>query len=148
VVFGTTVSGRPAELPGAETMVGMFINTVPTRVTVDAGQALGPWLRDLQARQTGSRRFDFVSLPQLRSWSDLPAGTGLFDSVVVFENYPVDASAAAAHGIEVREGRGTEATSFPLGLSAHLHERLRLSLSYDPALFDAATVSAWSPTCR
>jgi len=86
VVFGTTVSGRPAELPGVESMIGMFINTVPTRVEVQQGRDVVSWLRGLQAEQVESRRFDFVSLAQLRAWSDLPGGTNLFDSIVVFEN--------------------------------------------------------------
>src|SRR5438045_8130885 len=62
VVFGTTVSGRPAELPGVESMVGMFINTVPTRVQVHSGQSAASWLRALQDAESDSRRFDFVSL--------------------------------------------------------------------------------------
>src|SRR6185295_5695742 len=60
VVFGSTVSGRPAELAGVESMVGLFINTVPTRVRVEPGRAVRSWLADLQAAQAQSRRFDFV----------------------------------------------------------------------------------------
>ncbi|MBA2322789.1 MAG: non-ribosomal peptide synthetase, partial [Pseudonocardiales bacterium] len=81
VVFGTIVSGRPAELVGVESMVGMFINTVPTRVRLDGGQDVLSWLRELQAQQSESRGFDFVSLALLQAWSDLPAGLNLFDSV-------------------------------------------------------------------
>ncbi|MGH4003137.1 MAG: amino acid adenylation domain-containing protein, partial [Pseudonocardiaceae bacterium] len=62
VVFGTTVSGRPAELPGVEEMIGMFINTVPTRIMVEEGRDAVSWLRGLQAKQVEARRFDFVSL--------------------------------------------------------------------------------------
>ncbi|SDO60984.1 non-ribosomal peptide synthetase [Lentzea jiangxiensis] len=140
VVFGTTVSGRPAELPGIGSMVGMFINTVPTRVRVDLGAPVLPWLRDLQAAQTESRRFDFVSLADLRSWSDVPAGSSLFDSAVVFENYPVDELLDDSQGVRVLEVEGADTTSFPLALSANLGDRLRLELDYDPRLFDAATV--------
>ncbi|MGH3933712.1 MAG: condensation domain-containing protein, partial [Pseudonocardiaceae bacterium] len=89
VVFGTTVSGRPAELPGVEEMIGMFINTVPTRVDIQHGQDVVSWLRGLQDEQVESRRFDFVSLGRLQTWSQLSPGTNLFDSVVVFENYPI-----------------------------------------------------------
>ncbi|MGH3755824.1 MAG: amino acid adenylation domain-containing protein, partial [Pseudonocardiaceae bacterium] len=80
VVFGTTVSGRPAELAGVESMVGMFINTVPTRVRLDGGREVVSWLRELQAAEVESRRFDFVSLAQVQAWSELPAGASLFDS--------------------------------------------------------------------
>ncbi|MGH3889309.1 MAG: amino acid adenylation domain-containing protein, partial [Pseudonocardiaceae bacterium] len=84
VLFGTTVSGRPAELVGVESMVGMFINTVPTRVRVDGVQGVLSWLRELQAQQAQSRPFDFVSLALLQACSDLPAGVNLFDSMIVF----------------------------------------------------------------
>jgi amino acid adenylation domain-containing protein/non-ribosomal peptide synthase protein (TIGR01720 family) len=138
VVFGTTVSGRPAELPGVESMVGMFINTVPTRVRIDGARDVASWLRELQAAQTDSRRFDFVSLAQLHSWSDLSAGASLFDSMVVFENYPITASAAAGMP-QVLDVGGAETTNFPLSLSAYLEDRLCFELAFDPSLFDAAT---------
>jgi amino acid adenylation domain-containing protein/non-ribosomal peptide synthase protein (TIGR01720 family) len=141
VVFGTTVSGRPAELTGVESMIGMFINTVPTRVRVDGARPLVPWLRELQIQQSESRRYDFLSLATLRGLSDLPDhGGNLFDSAVVFENYPIDAAATAGDAVpRVREVRGIDTTSFPLALSAHLDERIFLDLDYDPALFERAT---------
>ncbi|WP_225825822.1 non-ribosomal peptide synthase/polyketide synthase [Streptomyces naphthomycinicus] len=138
VVFGTTVSGRPAELPGVEGMIGMFINTVPTRVRVPSGPVL-PWLRGLQERQLDARRFDFLALPRIQAVSDVPAGEALFDSMVVFENYPVDESATARTGVRVEEVRADDATTFPWCLRAHLAERLGFDLAYDPDLFDAAT---------
>ncbi|WP_030677332.1 non-ribosomal peptide synthase/polyketide synthase [Streptomyces sp. NRRL B-1347] len=140
VVFGTTVSGRPAELPGVDSMVGMFINTVPTRVRVPAGGVL-PWLRDLQERQSDARRFDFLALPRIQALTDVPPGEALFDSMVVFENYPVDESAAARTGVRVEEVRADDATTFPLCLRAHLAEGLGFDLAYDAALFDRATVA-------
>ncbi|QCX81895.1 Linear gramicidin synthase subunit B [Streptomyces sp. YIM 121038] len=139
VVFGTTVSGRPAELPGVDSMVGMFINTVPTRVRVPGGGVL-PWLRDLQERQSDARRFDFLALPRIQALSELPSGEALFDSMVVFENYPVDEQAAARTGVRVEEVRADDATTFPLCLRAHLAEGLGFDLAYDTALFDRATV--------
>ncbi|ANN17190.1 non-ribosomal peptide synthetase [Amycolatopsis orientalis] len=138
VLFGTTVSGRPAELPGVESMIGMFINTVPTRMRVRSGQTVADWLRGAQAEQADSRRFDFLSLAQLQALTDVTAGTRMFDSVVVFENYPID-DAAGDDGVVVRDVDSLDTTSFPLNLTAYLHERLGLELSYDPRLFDAAT---------
>ncbi|WP_112267764.1 non-ribosomal peptide synthase/polyketide synthase [Lentzea terrae] len=138
VLFGTTVSGRPAELTGVESMVGMFINTVPTRVRVDDTQQVVQWLRDLQAQQADSRRFEAVSLAELRTWSDLAAGNSLFDSSVVFENYPFDDTSTA--GIRVTDVQAVDTTSFPLSVRAHLDDRLHVALSYDPRLFDADTV--------
>ncbi|WP_410592315.1 non-ribosomal peptide synthase/polyketide synthase [Amycolatopsis sp. lyj-23] len=141
VVFGTTVSGRPADLAGVETMIGLFINTIPTRVRVDGGQPVARWLGQLQTAQSEARDHDFVSLARLRPLSDVPAGQNLFDSMVVFENYPISepATAGAPRVVEVASA---DATNFPLCLRASLDDGLALDLAYDPALFDAATVTA------
>ncbi|MBP2473359.1 amino acid adenylation domain-containing protein/non-ribosomal peptide synthase protein (TIGR01720 family) [Crossiella equi] len=137
VVFGTTVSGRPAELTGVETMVGLFINTIPTRIRVRSGQTLLPWLRGVQEEQAESRRFDFASLAQLQGWLDLPGGTGLFDSIVVFENYPFD---PAGLGLTLLSSQDEEPTNYPLTVVVSPGEQLGFRLDYDPALFDEATV--------
>ncbi|MER7843975.1 non-ribosomal peptide synthase/polyketide synthase [Kitasatospora sp. NPDC096077] len=135
VVFGTTVSGRPAELPGVEAMIGLFINTVPTRVRLSPGGVL-PWLRELQDRQSEARRFDHLALPRIQALGELPSGEPLFDSMLVFENYPVDESAADRTGVRVVEVRADDATTYPWCLRAHLGDRLGFDLAYDPALFD------------
>ncbi|WP_079086127.1 non-ribosomal peptide synthetase, partial [Streptomyces silvensis] len=140
VVFGTTVSGRPAELPGVESMVGMFINTVPTRVRMPAG-SVSSWLRGLQEEQSDARRHDFTALSRIQALSGVPAGQSLFDSMVVFENYPVDESATARTGVGVAEVRADDATTFPLCLRAHVSDRLGFDLAYDAALFDRDTVA-------
>jgi amino acid adenylation domain-containing protein/non-ribosomal peptide synthase protein (TIGR01720 family) len=145
VVFGSTVSGRPAELPGVESMVGMFINTVPTRIAVDPLRAAEPWLRAIQSAQSESRAHDFLALPRVQSHADLAPGTALFDSVVVFENYPFE-DASSADGLRVTEVGTVDTTNLPLTLSVHLDDRVHFELAYDPALLDGATVrrvSGW-----
>ncbi|MEU2057650.1 non-ribosomal peptide synthetase [Streptomyces bungoensis] len=140
VVFGTTVSGRPAELPGVTSMVGLFINTVPTRLRIDGGRPLLQWLREVQAAQSEARGHDFVSLAQVQAWSEVPGGTNLFDSIVVFENYPFDAGALARHGLAVEQERDLEPTNYPLSVVVAPGDDVTVSLDYDPAAFDAATV--------
>ncbi|MEV6827024.1 non-ribosomal peptide synthase/polyketide synthase [Amycolatopsis sp. NPDC051102] len=137
VVFGTTVSGRPADLPGVESMVGLFINTLPAPVSVHDGLTVSAWLRDLQAAQARSRRFDFVSLAQLQGWA---GGSTLFDSILVFENYPFDADAVAAHGIGLHEEGDLQPTNYPLSVVVTPGERLTVSFDHDPDLFDRATI--------
>ncbi|HEX2300339.1 MAG TPA: amino acid adenylation domain-containing protein, partial [Pseudonocardiaceae bacterium] len=139
VIFGTTVSGRPAELGGVESMVGMFINTLPTRVRVCDTDETADWLRRLQVEQSESRRFDFVSLAQLQSWSDLPSGSNLFDSIVAFENYPVGEETFDG-APSVREVDSLDTTNFPLSVVTHFDEQLHVEFAYDPRLFDTATV--------
>ncbi|MDX3187036.1 non-ribosomal peptide synthase/polyketide synthase [Streptomyces sp. MN03-5084-2B] len=137
VVFGTTVSGRPADLPGVEAMAGLFINTLPAPVAVRDGLVVADWLRDLQAAQARSRRFDFVSLAQLQTWA---GGTTLFDSILVFENYPFDPDAVAEHGIGLHEDGELQPTNYPLSVVVTPGERLSVSFDHDPDLFDRATV--------
>ncbi|MEU4743082.1 amino acid adenylation domain-containing protein [Actinosynnema sp. NPDC023658] len=132
VVFGTTVSGRPAELAGVESVIGMLINTVPTRAVVDGTAEVGAWLRELQAAQSESRRFEHTSLAEIQSWT----GTKLFDSVVVFENYPFERDSAGPRVVEID---AVDNTTLPLTLSASVTDRLNLDLAYDPELFDAST---------
>ncbi|MDQ7808842.1 amino acid adenylation domain-containing protein [Amycolatopsis sp. A133] len=146
VCFGAVVSGRPAELPGVDAIVGMFVNTVPVRVTVAEGEDRPGWFRRLQADQAEARRFGHVSLAALRRWSGLPARTSLFDSIVVFENYPFDRDSLAERGLHVAELTAVEITNYPLALVAHGSARddepLTLQLGYDPALFDPGTAEA------
>ncbi|MDG9701520.1 non-ribosomal peptide synthetase [Streptomyces sp. DH37] len=148
VVFGTTVSGRPAELPGVESMVGLFINTLPTRARIDGRRGLLEWLRELQAAQSESRRHEFVSLAQLQTWSEVPGGTNLFDSIVVFENYPFDGGALARLGLAIEQERDLEPTNYPLSVVVAPGETLSVNLDYDPAAFDAATVEGLGASLR
>jgi amino acid adenylation domain-containing protein/non-ribosomal peptide synthase protein (TIGR01720 family) len=140
VCFGATVSGRPADLPGADQIAGIFINTLPVRVEVDDVAGVVPWLLEVQSAQADARRFDCVSLAQLQAWSDVPGGVNLFDSIVVFENYPINDEAAATHGLRLRELNAIETTNYPLSLVVFPNQRVAMGLGYDPALFDAMTV--------
>ncbi|MGH3857181.1 MAG: condensation domain-containing protein, partial [Pseudonocardiaceae bacterium] len=140
VCFGATMSGRPAELPGADDITGIFINTLPVRVAVPNSAGVVEWLQELQTAQAESRRFGFVSLAQLQTWSELPRGEQLFDSVVVFENYPINDEAAAAHGLHVRDLQGVETTNYPLIIAVTPGPRLSVELGYDPALFNLTTI--------
>lgn len=88
VVFGIAVSGRPADLPGVESMVGLFINTLPLRVSVPADRPLGAWLADVLRRQSEARSYEHAPLPQIHRWSGFSGPTALFESAVAFESYP------------------------------------------------------------
>ncbi|MEU4626608.1 amino acid adenylation domain-containing protein [Actinoplanes sp. NPDC023801] len=139
VCFGATVSGRPPTLAGADAMTGMFINTLPVRADVDGTADTVRWLQDLQSAQTEARQYEHTPLTRLRGFSDLPPDAALFDSIVVFENYPIDDAAAVAHGLRLRDLDAVETTSLPLSLMAYPGEQLSLVLCYDPDCFDEAT---------
>ncbi|MGH3768373.1 MAG: amino acid adenylation domain-containing protein, partial [Pseudonocardiaceae bacterium] len=142
VCFGVTMSGRPAELPGVEEITGIFINTLPLRVVVPHCAGMVEWLAEVQSAQAESRRFEYLPLPQLQAWSEVPGGVRLFDSIVVFENYPINNEAAAAHGLTLRDIETVETTNYPLAMVVSPGRRLSFGLGYDPAVFDRATIEA------
>ncbi|AUS79782.1 non-ribosomal peptide synthetase [Actinoalloteichus sp. AHMU CJ021] len=136
VVFGATVSCRPAEVVGPQEMVGLFINTLPVRVVCDPGVRVGEWVSGVQARQVEARQFDYVPLTGIES--ELPAGVGLFQSLVVFENYPVQ-EAGSASGVRVSGVEAVEATNYPVTVTVYARDRVEAWLSYDPELFTEDT---------
>ncbi|MFG1882370.1 amino acid adenylation domain-containing protein [Micromonospora sp. NPDC049102] len=88
VVVGVTVAGRPDDLPGADSIVGLLINTVPLRVRFDPDAPFAETLRAVQAQQVASREYEHQSLTDITRTSDLSPGTPLFHSIVVFQNHP------------------------------------------------------------
>ncbi|SFX99357.1 non-ribosomal peptide synthetase, partial [Pseudomonas sp. NFACC36] len=141
VVFGVTVAGRPADLTGVAEMIGLFINTLPLRVSVDPDAALGNWLQALQGLNVNMRDFEHTPLTEIQGWSDFPRGETLFDSILVFENAPIDE--------QILEG-GFQFSLEGMDHSVHTHygltvvilpgEQLGIRVSYDRERFDAATV--------
>ncbi|MBV9772554.1 MAG: amino acid adenylation domain-containing protein, partial [Gemmatimonadetes bacterium] len=132
VVFGATVSGRPAELPGADEMVGLFINTLPVRVLLPPQAEVGSWLAELQERQARAREHEYTSLVQVQRWSEVPRGQALFESIVVFENFPVErAGAEDEDELRVRRALSVEQPNYPLTLIVTPGPRFHLSLHYD-----------------
>ena len=141
VVFGVTVAGRPAELAGVEHMVGLFINTLPLRMALPPQLPLSDLLRQTQERQSRLMAHQHLGLSEIQQ----AAGLGeLFDTLMVFENYPVDRAGLAAQSNGLRLGRvaGHDATHYPLALIVRPGEELQLRLDYRPDLFDAASVEA------
>ncbi|NJR55458.1 MAG: hypothetical protein HC768_13355 [Acaryochloris sp. CRU_2_0] len=101
VLFGTTVSGRTPELVGIENMIGLFINTLPVRIQVTDETPLLNWLSHLQTRQVEREQYTATSLVDLQGWSEVPRHLPLFESLLVFENYPVDQSLQSQHPQEL-----------------------------------------------
>ena len=137
VVFGATVSGRPAELPGVDSAVGLFINTLPLRVRLRPATPLLDLLRAVQESQSALVAHGYLGLAEIQALTGLPE---LFDTLVAFENYPVDrlateASAEAA-GLQLLEVEGRDATHYPLALIAVPGPRLRLQFLYQCDVLD------------
>ncbi|MEV2250525.1 non-ribosomal peptide synthase/polyketide synthase [Streptomyces sp. NPDC050147] len=139
VVFGTTVAGRPAELPGMETMLGLFINTVPVRVRIEAMQSVAQLLTELQAEQSGLLDHQYLGLTEIQRL----AGTGAsFDTLLAFENFPGDPDVPSSLESVVVTGTGMrESTNFALALGVDPSD-LNLRLDYRPDLFGEDTAQA------
>jgi amino acid adenylation domain-containing protein/non-ribosomal peptide synthase protein (TIGR01720 family) len=138
VCFGATVSGRPAELAGVETMVGLFINTVPVRVVAGHDEPVTRMLTRLQGRQAELMAHQHLGLADIQRAAGMEE---LFDTLTVFENYPLDPGAlrTAGTGLEVTGVGGTDATHYPLTLVISGGERIELRLDYQTHVFDRGT---------
>jgi len=131
VVFGATCAGRPPSIPGAEAMVGLFINTLPVRVRVPEDIEVILWLQQLQGDRATASAYEYSSLMDVQTWSELPAGQSLFDCLLVVENYPVDADMLAGQSaLSLTDVRFIEWTHFPLTLLVSTGERLSLTAKY------------------
>ncbi|MGO3669777.1 MAG: amino acid adenylation domain-containing protein [Vreelandella alkaliphila] len=140
ICFGATVAGRPAELAAAEQLIGPFINTLPVIVSLDPSLRVDEWLRQLQEQNLVSREHEHTPLYEIQRWAG-QGGQALFDSLVVFENYPVD---AALHqnlpgGLTFGEVDNREQTNYPVTLVVFHKEALELCCGYSRShLNDAA----------
>jgi amino acid adenylation domain-containing protein/non-ribosomal peptide synthase protein (TIGR01720 family) len=142
VVFGSTVSGRSAAVPGIDRMVGLFINTLPVRAKIAPEQTTLAWLSRLQEEQSVLREHEHSPLVDVQGYSAVPRGTPLFESLVVFENYPVEESAKrGARGFSVTEPRFIERPPYPLTVIAVFRSTLFFRIGFDLARFDEATIA-------
>lgn len=140
-LFGVTVAGRPAGLEGVEEMVGLFINSLPLPVQVRPEAPLLDWLQDLQARNIEMRQFEYAPLGQIQQWSEAPRGQPLFDTLLVFENVPVDPSLrGGALALNILGYESRTHTNYPLTVVLIPEKALHLQLTYDRSRFDAAAV--------
>jgi amino acid adenylation domain-containing protein len=142
VVFGATVSGRPTELVGVDSMVGLFINTLPVRVPIEADMSLLAWLQQLQIQQVKINQYAYSSLVDIQGWSDVPRGIPLFESIMVFENYPVDESVQNPDiNIKLIDFKAVEKTNYPLTVLVSPGSTLSLTMLYDGMRFENLTIT-------
>jgi amino acid adenylation domain-containing protein len=139
VVFGTVVSGRPGDLAGVESMVGLFINTLPVRIRISPEARLLSWLQEIQAQQVEAREHQYNSLVQIQGWSGVPRGSQLFDSILVVENYKGAGSAERGPRREVSIRR-YEGVNY-LTVIAIPGPELVLKVLYDSKRFGATTIT-------
>ncbi|WP_207266386.1 non-ribosomal peptide synthetase [Pseudomonas sp. GW101-3H06] len=150
VVFGATVAGRSAPLPGIEEQLGLFINTLPLVCAIKPDQTVSQWLGELQGLNLAMREFEHVPLYDIQGWARQQASgqqsSALFDSLLVFENFPVAEALkqGAPAGLSFGNLHNHERTHYPLTLGIELGEGLGLEFSYDAARFSAGQIAQLS----
>ncbi|NWE23758.1 non-ribosomal peptide synthetase, partial [Pseudomonas sp. P7548] len=141
VAFGATVAGRPTELRGIEQQVGLFINTLPVVATPDAQLPVSQWLQQVQAQNVRLREQEHTPLFEIQRWAAL-GGEALFDSILVFENYPVSEALeqSAPSGLRFGAVQSLEQTHYPLTVLLAIGDTLGLEFNYDRHSFSAAHI--------
>nr|WP_256581894.1 non-ribosomal peptide synthetase [Pseudomonas sp. S09G 359] len=131
VCFGATVAGRPASLPQADQILGLFINTLPIVQTPQPQQPLTEWLAQLQAFNLDARDYEHASLAEIQRWAG-QSGRAMFDSIIVFENYPVDDRLQEMEQGTLQFGAATgrDVTNYAMDLAVNLTESLVIEFLY------------------
>src|SRR6476646_1619788 len=138
VAFGTAVSGRPAELAGAESMVGLMINTVPVRAHVTAATSVADLLDQLQRAHNDTLEHDHLALNEIHR---VTGHDQLFDTLFLYESYPIDTSALlGVRELAITEFSNREYNHYPLSLMALPGHELGLRVEFDSDVFDAASI--------
>jgi non-ribosomal peptide synthase protein (TIGR01720 family) len=140
VAFGVIVSGRPDEVAGADSMVGLAINTVPVRATLTAETTAADLLHHLQAAHNDTIEHQHLALREIHR------ATGhdeLFDSLIVYQNYPIDAGAQlSVDDLAITDFTSRESNHYPLTVQVHPGRELDVRVEYDTAVFSAARIDA------
>jgi len=142
VSFGVTSSGRPSDLDGAHETLGLFISTMPVVVEVTPGMVVGEWLGRLQAQNVASREHEHISLAEIQSWGH-SGGQSQFDSIVIFENYPLVNQAEGdgeSHTLNFTVQHVEDDTSYAMTLSVMEEATVAIEFAYDPGAFSAPYV--------
>lgn len=144
VLFAAAVSGRPPELVGVEDMVGLFVNTAPVRARLHPDQPLAAWLAELQAEQRDRERHGYLPLPELHRHTQVPPDQPLFESLIVYENYPIDEALKQRRHLgstEVVAVEGHERIGCPLAAIFEPGAELGLRLMYDTRAFSGEEIA-------
>ncbi|MEO1395699.1 MAG: amino acid adenylation domain-containing protein [Cyanobacteria bacterium J06634_5] len=140
VVFGATCAGRPTELAGALSMVGLFINTLPVRVRLDNNATVAGWLQGLSTQQAATTDYEYISLRELQQWAN--EGKSLFDCLLVFESYPISAKTFSAQtDLQLDDIQFNEWTHFPLTILVSGENQLTFTAKHRAEQLSAEAVS-------
>lgn len=139
VLYGVTVSGRPPALRGVEKMVGLFINSLPLRIAVDETATANEIMRNAGRAFSSLLEYEHSPLVDVQQWSPVAPGTPLFESLLVFENYP-SSDAPLSSQVNVSDLHYVEESNYPLALLVVPEEALRIIFIHDPDTFSVSAL--------
>ncbi|BBY10623.1 non-ribosomal peptide synthetase [Mycobacterium marseillense] len=138
VVFGTAVSGRPTDLAGSEAMIGLLINTVPVRATIGAETTIADLLDQLQSAYTDTLDHQHLALNEIHR---VTGHDQIFDTMFVYENYPLDTAAlSAVDELTIRGFTNREYNHYPLSVQAVPGHEIGLRVEFDTDVFGEARI--------
>ena len=143
IVFGSTVSGRPVAVEGVEKIIGMFLNTIPVRVKLTNESTIQEVISQVHEAFFSSDKHSYLGLSDVQRCADISAGEGLFDSLVVYQNFPEalnDISDVDAVGFSVEKASAAEHTKFGILFNIFDTEKLGVRATYSKARFQSHTV--------
>ncbi|MCY9733596.1 amino acid adenylation domain-containing protein [Paenibacillus alvei] len=142
-VFGSVVAGRPAEIPGIESMIGLFINTVPVRVTSEGDTVFADLMAKLQERALESGRYDHYPLYEIQARS--MQKQNLINHIIAFENYPVDEQMEQAgdqqHGdLTITDVQMEEQTNYNFNVTVVPGAEIEIRFDFNAEVFDKDSI--------
>ncbi|MEH2051410.1 condensation domain-containing protein [Nostoc sp.] len=141
VVFGTVVSGRPPSLLDVDSMVGLFVNTLPMSIDLSGEQLLLSWLKDIHSQQIKLHQYEYTPLAQIQKWSEIPKGLPLFESILVFQNSAIDISQLSTAKLKIDYVYSRGHSNYPLTIRVTPSAELVLEVIYDSQRFAIATIT-------
>jgi surfactin family lipopeptide synthetase C len=148
VMFGIVVSGRPATLAAVTSMIGLFINTLPMRVTASPDDSILAWLKRLQNDETEMLEYQYSPLSQIQSFSEVPRDMQMFDSILSFDNYPLEVLLPQSESLEVFNNRSIQKSNYPLAVVAVPGRALSMRVSCDHRRFEGPAIELMLERCK
>lgn len=148
VVLGETVSGRPADLEGVESTVGLFINTLPVSVTIDSELTIVDWLRQMLRQSVKRSDYSYLSLNDIQKLVPLGNRGALFDSLIVIESFPEKANQKSfasninQSSLNITSNIRDENTNYPLTVVVIPGDEVQLEFSFNTSCFKRAEIDA------
>jgi len=133
ITFGVIVSGRPDDFQGIEQRVGLYINTLPLHSNMEKGKKTEVWLQDIQKDQVSSRQYQYTPLQEIQSWTGVSGD--LFDSILVFENYPVsDIIMSQEWSLKIEDVKMKDQTNYPMTVLVGGIQEINVNFNFNRAI--------------